>query len=104
MDTGGCDPGAAECDRTFPGTNIGQRPIYLGLFIGGSVLLAYAAGTGLIARRSGNPRPDYIPREIKTKREACRRVLLGLSSIMGLGAWAASYLARVTSCQTGRPA
>ena len=103
MDTGGCDPGAAEGDRTFPGTNIGGRPIYLGFFIGGSVLLAYAAGTGLIARRSGKPRPEYILREIKTRRETWMRVLIGLSSIIGIVSWVAAYLAAVSDGQIGNP-
>ena len=103
MDTGGCNSGAAECDHTFPGTNIGERPIYLGLFIAGSVLVVYAAGTGLIARRSGKPRPEYILREIKTRRETWMRVLIGLSSIIGIVSWVAAYLVAVSDGQTGNP-
>src|SRR5438309_7079970 len=102
MDTGGCNSGAAECDHTFPGTNIGERPIYLGLFIGGSILRADAAGTGLIAR-SGKPRPEYIPREIKTSRETWMRVLIGLSSVIGIVSWVAAYLVAVSDGQTGNP-
>ena len=103
MDTGGCNPGVPVCDHTFLGTNIGERPIYLGLFIAGSVLLVYAAGTGLIARRSGKPRPEYIPREIKTKRETWMRVLIGLSSIIGIVSWVAAYLVAASDGQIGNP-